>query len=407
MNRKYLLIFLLTLSTLCYQLPYLSQTFYTQFLEAFALSNQQAGQLLTMFSLTATPGYLFGGMLADKFSPKKLVVISQVLTAAFGFIMTFLPGYTWLLVCYLGFGVSTTFIHWSAYLKLVRAQASENEEGKIFGFFEMCAAIIGAIMSYGILAVLQKITATIGFRSVTSIFALVLVLVALLIAFLVKDTSASTDEKENFRFSMVGAALKNPVTWLNGFIVMGLFAVISASNYLNPYLSGVFGVSVTFSTGFAIANRTLVRLFLAPIGGLMLDRLKTPRFLAITCICMMVLVGGLIIIPQERSTLVPAMVLSILLISVLALSRAGLYTPIPEGKVPFEITGTAMGIASAVGYSTDLWLYNLCGSWLDQYGNNGYRYVFMLVLAGLLLVIISAVLLGVYKKRYFANKEVV
>ena len=114
MNRKYLLIFLLTLSTLCYQLPYLSQTFYTQFLEAFALSNQQAGQLLTMFSLTATPGYLFGGMLADKFSPKKLVVISQVLTAAFGFIMTFLPGYTWLLVCYLGFGVSTTFIHWSA-----------------------------------------------------------------------------------------------------------------------------------------------------------------------------------------------------------------------------------------------------------------------------------------------------
>ena len=407
MNRKYLLIFLLTLSTLCYQLPYLSQTFYTQFLEAFALSNQQAGQLLTMFSLTATPGYLFGGMLADKFSPKKLVVISQVLTAAFGFIMTFLPGYTWLLVCYLGFGVSTTFIHWSAYLKLVRAQASENEEGKIFGFFEMCAAIIGAIMSYGILAVLQKITATIGFRSVTSIFALVLVLVALLIAFLVKDTSASTDEKENFRFSMVGAALKNPVTWLNGFIVMGLFAVISASNYLNPYLSGVFGVSVTFSTGFAIANRTLVRLFLAPIGGLMLDRLKTPRFLTIMCICMMVLVGGLIIIPQERSTLVPAMVLSILLISVLALSRAGLYTPIPEGKVPFEITGTAMGIASAVGYSTDLWLYNLCGSWLDQYGNNGYRYVFMLVLAGLLLVIISAVLLGVYKKRYFANKEVV
>ena len=62
MNRKYLLIFLLTLSTLCYQLPYLSQTFYTQFLEAFALSNQQAGQLLTMFSLTATPGYLFGGI---------------------------------------------------------------------------------------------------------------------------------------------------------------------------------------------------------------------------------------------------------------------------------------------------------------------------------------------------------
>lgn len=81
-KKRYLLIFLLTLSALCYNLPYLSSTFYTQFLEAFSLSNTQAGLLLTMFSLTATPGYLFGGMLADKFSPKKLIILSQLMTAA-------------------------------------------------------------------------------------------------------------------------------------------------------------------------------------------------------------------------------------------------------------------------------------------------------------------------------------
>lgn len=113
MNRKkrYLLIFLLTMSALCYNLPYLSSTFYTQFLEAFQVSNTQAGLLMTMFSLTATPGYLFGGMLADKFSPKKLLLISQFLTAGLGFIMSFINGYTILLICYLGFGVSTTFLH--------------------------------------------------------------------------------------------------------------------------------------------------------------------------------------------------------------------------------------------------------------------------------------------------------
>ena len=63
-NSRYVLIALLSLSTLCYTYPYLSSTFYNQFMEAFQLSNAQIGHLLTLFSLTATPGYLFGGLLA-------------------------------------------------------------------------------------------------------------------------------------------------------------------------------------------------------------------------------------------------------------------------------------------------------------------------------------------------------
>ena len=83
----------------------------------------------------------------------------------------------------------------------------------------------------------------------------------------------------------------------------------------------------------------------------------------------------------------------------IALSRSCLYTPIPEAKVPFEITGTSMGIASAVGYSTDLWLYNLCGKWLDAKGAAGYNNIFILLLAGLAIVLICAVLLHVYEKK--------
>ena len=93
-GKKRGIIFLLAFSCLCYNLPYLSSTFYTQFLDAFKLSNKQVGVLMTMFSLTATPGYLFGGMLADRFSPKKLIILSLLLTAALGFIVSFVNGYT-------------------------------------------------------------------------------------------------------------------------------------------------------------------------------------------------------------------------------------------------------------------------------------------------------------------------
>lgn len=402
-KKRYLLIFLLTLSALCYNLPYLSSTFYTQFLEAFSLSNTQAGLLLTMFSLTATPGYLFGGMLADKFSPKKLIIISQLMTAVLGFAMSFVNGYTVLLICYLGFGISTTFIHWSAFLKLARAQAGENEEGKIFGFFEMCYALAGAITSYGILAALGSIS---NFRIVTSVYAVTLLVVALIIIVALKDVEDNKASNE-FNLKMVGKAFKHPVTWLNGFIVMGLFIMVTGTSYLNPYLSTVFGTTVAFGTGLTIANRTLLRLFVSPMCGLLLDKWKTPKFLLVFACALIAISAVFLFIPQNQSAKTIAIIAALVMIIILSGSRSGLYTPIPEAKMPFEITGTAMGIASAVGYSTDLWLYTLCGSWIDKYGADGYRNIIWLFVAGLVLVIVCAVLLGVYEKKngIFADKS--
>ena len=395
-TKKYLLIFLLTASCLCYNLPYLSATFYTQFLEAFSLSNTQEGFLMTMFSLTATPGYLFGGLLADKFSPKKLILVSQGLTAALGIAMSLLNGYTILLVCYLGFGISTTFIHWSACMKLVRAQAGENEEGKVFGIFEMCYAIVGAITSYVILAGLGHIS---NFRIVTIVYAAILIVVAVLIFFVLKDVDVNEASNE-FNFKMVGVAIKHPVTWLNGLIVMGLFILVTGTSYLNPYLSTVFGATVTFGTALTIFNRTLARLVFSPIGGMLLDKWKTPKFLITLSAIMIVFSLAITLIPQNEGGRGIAIVLAVLLILVLSASRPGLYTPIPEAKIPYEILGTSLGICSAVGYSTDLWLYTLCGSWIDKLGNDGYKNIMYLYVAGLCLVIVCCILLYRYEKKH-------
>ena len=162
-------------------------------------------------------------------------------------------------------------------MKLIRAQAGENEEGKIFGFFEMCYAAVGAITSYGILALLGNLS---NFRIVIIIYSFILILVAVIIAFALKDIDNNTSSNE-FNIKMVGKSIAHPVTWLNGFIVMGLFILVTGSSYLNPYLSTVFGTTVAFGTGLTIANRTLFRLFFSPMGGLLLDKWKTPKFLII------------------------------------------------------------------------------------------------------------------------------
>ena len=403
-TKKFGVILLLTSTCLIYNLPYLSSTFYTQFLEAFNLSNTQAGILSTFFSLTATPGYLFGGMLADKFSPKKLIILSLLMTAALGYAMYFMSGYTVLMVCYFGFGISTTFIHWSAFMKLIRAQADDkDDQGRTFGTFEWCYALVGAVASYGLLALLGYVS---SFKIATALYATILVIIALLVIFLLKDVKGINDNDFNVR--MVKQAIAHPVTWLNGLIVMGMFIVATGSAYLNPYLNGVFGTSVAFATSFAIMNKCIVRLCVVGVGGMLLDKWKTPKFMIICMVFLSAAIVGMFVIPQNSGSMVIAVIIAFLILIFMSTARSGMYTPIPEAKIPMAITGTAMGICSAVGYSTDIWSYTLIGNWLDNYGNTGYQYVLLLSLAGVAMVIICSILLYRYEKRHhiFERSEV-
>ncbi|MDD4376842.1 MAG: hypothetical protein PHH48_01640, partial [Eubacteriales bacterium] len=84
---KYASVFILTFSWIVYLIPYLATDFYSQFLEAYNLTDGQLGTVITFFGLTATPGYFVGGWIADKFNPKKLVIISCCSTAAVAIII--------------------------------------------------------------------------------------------------------------------------------------------------------------------------------------------------------------------------------------------------------------------------------------------------------------------------------
>lgn len=95
-----------------------------------------------------------------------------------------------------------------------------------------------------------------------------------------------------------------------------------------------------------------------------------------------------------------AFILCVLFSTIMGTSRSGMYTPIPEAKMPMNITGTAMGICSAIGYSSDLWLYTLCGNWLDKYGSAGYNYIWILTIGAMILVIFCSFLLHIYEKKY-------
>ena len=74
------LIILAIAGSLIYGLPYFRTYYYDAYLEAYNLTNTQMGALGSMFGIFGMISYLFGGVVADFISPKKLISISLILT---------------------------------------------------------------------------------------------------------------------------------------------------------------------------------------------------------------------------------------------------------------------------------------------------------------------------------------
>ena len=64
-----------------YFLPYIKYVFYDAQIAAMGINNTQSGLLLSMYTIGNMILYIPGGILADKFSPKKSLIISLLGTA--------------------------------------------------------------------------------------------------------------------------------------------------------------------------------------------------------------------------------------------------------------------------------------------------------------------------------------
>ena len=128
--RKYLTILSLGLAGgSIYFLPYIRNVFYDAQITSMGISNTQSGMLLTMYTIGNMILYIPGGILADKVSPKKALVVSLISTALLTYVYAFTMNYAVSLVIWLGLSFSTAFVFWSSLMKAVRIIGTEEEQG--------------------------------------------------------------------------------------------------------------------------------------------------------------------------------------------------------------------------------------------------------------------------------------
>ncbi len=404
-NKKFLILTLLILSgEFIYFLPYvLSRVFRPTFLDVFQLNNFQLGSLFSVYGIVALLSYIYGGVITDRYSPRKLMSSALFLTALGGLVLASYPSYQTLQILYGYWGFTSVFLFWGAMIKATRLWGGDNNQGKAFGFLDGGRGIVAASMgSIGVFLFSIVLTSDIESASVferQEAFRYVILFSSFMVAFiglLVLIFLKSSEEKNaNIKphlnsLNNIKSVLKNKSIWLLMLIIMCAYVGYKVTDIYSLYAS-----EVMLYDQIEAAEVGALQLYLRPIVcitiGLLADRTKNIFWIIFGFITM--LIGALIfsfgLIKPEMNFI---FFLSLVILAVGTYSIRALYFAVlKEANVAFALTGTAVGIISVVGYSPDIFAGPIMGYLLDKNpGIVGHQYVyFMLVIFSVIGLIAS------------------
>ena len=395
-KQKFLILALLILSgEFIYFLPYvLSRVFRPTFLDVFQLNNFQLGSLFSVYGIVALLSYVYGGVITDKYSPRKLMSSALFLTALGGLVLASYPSYKTLQILYGYWGFTSVFLFWGAMIKATRLWGGDNNQGKAFGFLDGGRGIVAASMgSIGVFIFSIILTTDIesasvierqeAFRYVILFSSFMVAFIGLLVfIFLRSSEEKSTNVKSSLNsLTNIKHVLKNESIWLLMIIIMCAYVGYKVTDIYSLYAS-----EVMFYDQIEAAKVGAVQLYLRPIVcimiGLLADKTKNMFWIIFGFITM--LIGAVIF---SLGFIQPDMnfifFLSLVVLAVGTYSIRALYFAVlKEAKVPFALTGTAVGLISVVGYSPDIFAGPIMGHLLDTYpGVVGHQYVYLMLVA--------------------------
>jgi len=409
-KNRFLTISLLVLSgEAVFFLPFvLVRIFRPTYLDVFTLDNTQLGFCFSIYGVVAFLSYFFGGVLADKFEPRLLIVTALILTGLGGFYLATYPSYTELKILYAYWGFTTIFLLWGAMIKATRIWGGNTKQGRAFGFLDggrgAVSATIGAtgVVIYGMVMTVDIDTATLAdkqaaFKSVILASTYITLGIAVLVFLFLKQEPIEDDVKfdnhTDYSKKNILAIAKLPFVWL--------LALIILCAYCGYKVTDIFSLTaneVMLYDEVDAAKVGTLSLYLRPFVGVIIGFLadRTKASLVLTLSFSFVIIGSLLFASGLiNSSAVFFFFMAVVITSIGIYSARVLYfAVIHEGNIPVALTGTAVGIVSVVGYTPDIFMGPVIGYILDSSpGLAGHQHVY-LTLAGFSIVgLVSSFLL--------------
>ena len=357
--------------------------------EAFLISDAQIGEAQALYGITAVLSYFFGGFIADKWEPKKLLSISLFLTAIGGFWMTLIPSIITLKILYAFWGVSTILLFWASLIKATRQWGNKHNQGLSFGlldggrgFFAASIALFGAsILTYffpekGIEITFNNKVETLQYIIGTITF--IVFLVALLVwTVLPKDTMKfEAGTAFQFNFKKAFSLMKKKKVIFHSLIIFCAYCSYKLTGVYGTYAKDVWKYSLEEATYFAVFIQ-----FLRPIAAISVGWIADkfiPSKIIIPSFSILILASAILGFGFFNTQPVFLSFTVFIFMALGTYSLRGLYFAIiEETKTPIQLTGTLVGIISIVGFTPDIFMSLFIGYILGENPSlMDYQYLF-------------------------------
>ena len=372
-----------------YILPYvLARVFRPTFLDVFNLTNLELGGLFSIYGVVAFFSYLYGGVLADRYSPRKLLSISLIFTSLGGLIMMTYPSYLIMQLLFAYWGFTTVFIFWAPMLKATRAIGGVKMQGKTFSFLDggrgVVASSIGLIgvLIFSILITEDVSSLTLSekqevFKYVIGASSLIVFIIGIVVYTYLKIELKDDEKIGNIKSLLELAKLKS--VWLISFIILCAYMGYKITDVYSLYASEVMKFDEIDAARVGALQQYLRPIVCVSVA-FFTDKNGNINNILIGFLVMMLgsilFASGLIKVSMNI-----LFIISLIIVATGTYAIRGLYFSIlKDGKIPYILSGTAIGLISIVGYSPDIFATPLYGYLLDNFpGIRGHQYVYLIL----------------------------
>ena len=257
-------------------LPYvLSRIFRPTVLEVFQINNVELGLCFSVYGMVAIISYLFGGPIADKYSPRKLIAVALWLTSLGGVIYASFPSFFVLKVLYGYWGFTTVFLFWAPMIKAARLWGASSSQLKAFGWLEggrgIVGAIIGTIGVFIFALIVNEDIVTVGIQENRAAFKYVIYFTSILVAFVgvfvwfsMRFKGSKEVVLDKIELNKMFEVLKLPSVWLLMVIIMCAYMGYKTTDVISLYARDVMKYSQVKSAQvatFLLYARPVIAIF--------------------------------------------------------------------------------------------------------------------------------------------------
>ncbi len=381
-------------------MPYvLARIFRPTFLEVFDLSNLDLGTLFSTYGFVAFFSYIFGGALADKYSPRKLLSYSLISTSLGGIFMMSYPSYYSMQLLFAYWGFTTVFLFWAPMIKATSIVGGLKKQGQTFSFLDAGRGIVAS--SIGLIGVLIFSFVVVGdisdsstqekqdaFRYVIGASSIIVFITGVFV-----HSSLKIKVNDNAKIGNINDMKK--LMKSRSVVLIGLLILTAYMGYKITDIYSLYASEIMLFDEIDAAKVGAYQQYLRPLAciSIALFADKSGNINVIIGGFIIMLIGAILfstgVIVAGLNSL---FILSLMIVAIGTYTIRGLYFSIlRNGNISISLIGTAIGLVSIIGYTPDIFATPLYGYLLDTYeGIKGHQFIYLiLALSSLIGILIS------------------